>query len=88
MESPTLPKGMTELKFNFIKTGQFAGTGELYVNGKKVDEKTMPKMHISTYSLAETFDVGRDTGTQVSKLYTGPSPFKGALDKVTITLSE
>ena len=88
MESSTLPKGMTELKFNFIKTGQFAGTGELYVNGKKVDEKTMPKMHISTYSLAETFDVGRDTGTQVSKLYTGPSPFKGALDKVTITLSE
>lgn len=88
MESPTLPKGITELKFNFIKTGQFAGTGELYVNGKKVDEKAMPKMHISTYSLAETFDIGRDTGTQVSKLYTGPSPFKGALDKVTITLTE
>jgi arylsulfatase len=88
MESPTLPKGMTELKFNFIKTGQFAGTGELYINGKKVDEKAMPKMHISTYSLAETFDVGRDTGTQVSKLYTGPSPFNGALDKVTITLTE
>lgn len=88
LESPTLPKGMTELKFNFIKTGQFAGTGELYINGKKVDEKAMPKMHISTYSLAETFDVGRDTGTQVSKLYTGPSPFKGALDKVTITLTE
>ena len=24
------------MKFNFIKTGEFAGTGELYVNGKKV----------------------------------------------------
>jgi len=45
-------------------------------------------MHISTYSLAETFDVGRDTGTQVSKLYTGPFPFRGALDKVVITLAD
>ena len=44
----------------------------------------MPKMHISTYSLAETFDVGRDTGTQVSKLYTGPFPFVGKLDNVII----
>ncbi len=48
----------------------------------------MPQMHISTYSLAETFDVGRDTGTQVSKLYTDPFPFQGALDRVVITLSE
>ena len=88
LKSPKLPKGKTELKFNFIKTGPFAGTGELYVNGKKVDETEMPKMHISTYSLAETFDVGRDTGTQVSKLYTDPFPFTGALDKVVITLTD
>jgi arylsulfatase len=46
----------------------------------------MPKMHISTYSLAETFDVGRDTGTQVSKQYSGPFPFTGELDKVVIEL--
>jgi arylsulfatase len=88
MGSPPLPKGPTELKFNFIKSGPFAGTGELYVNGKKVDKVGMPKMHISTYSLAETFDVGRDTGTQVSKLYKGPFQFKGALDKVLIKLSD
>ena len=31
--------------------------------------------------LAETFDIGRDTGTQVSKLYTGPFPFNGELDR-------
>ncbi len=45
-------------------------------------------MHISTYSLAETFDVGRDTGTQVSKLYNGPFPFTGELDRVAITLTD
>ena len=88
LKSPVLPGGMTELKFNFIKTKEFGGTGELYVNGKKVDEIDMPRMHISTYSLAETFDVGRDTGTQVSKLYTDPFPFNGVLDRVVVTLTD
>lgn len=86
--SEELTEGQTELKVNFIKTKEFGGTGELYVNGEKVAEVEMPKMHISTYSLAETFDVGRDTGTQVTKLYSGPFPFKGDLDRVVITLTD
>jgi arylsulfatase len=49
----------------------------------------MPKMHISTYSLAETFDVGIDNGTQVDPDYAGsPFPFTGDLDRVTITLTD
>jgi len=89
LTSKTLPKGKADLKFNFIKTRPFGGKGELYVNGSKVDETDMPKMHISTYSLAETFDVGRDTGTQVDPNYEGgPFPFTGDLDRVTITLKD
>jgi len=88
MKSPRLPKGTTDVKFNFTKTKEFGGTGELYINGEKVDEVEMPLMHISTYSLAETFDVGRDTGTQVSKMYTDPFAYNGALDRVTITVSD
>ena len=89
LTSPPLPTGPTELRFNFIKTGPFAGDGELYVNGEKVDETHMPEMHRSTYSLAETFDVGMDTGTQVDPAYEGgPFPFTGELDKVTITLKD
>ena len=88
MSSPILPEGKTELKFKFIKTKEFGGIGELYVNGKKVDEVDMPQMHISTYSLAETFDIGRDTGTQVSRLYDDPFPFNGKLDKVTIIITD
>ena len=88
MSSSPLPRGSTDLRFNFIKTEEFGGTGELYVNGERVDEVDMPDMHISTYSLAETFDVGRDTGTQVSDLYTGVFEFNGALDRVAITLSD
>jgi arylsulfatase len=45
-------------------------------------------MHRSTYSLAETFDIGIDTGTQVSKIYSGTNEFTGELDKVLITLTE
>ena len=88
MQAPPLPKGRTELKFNFTKTREFGGTGELYVNGAKVAESDMPKMHISTYSLAETFDIGRDTGTQVSKIYKDPFPFQGVLDRVVIRLTD
>ena len=72
----------------FIKTREFGGTGQLFVNGEMVAEQDMPRMHISTYSLAETFDVGKDTGTQVSHLYEDPFPFRGELDRVRITLTD
>jgi arylsulfatase len=89
LSSAALPQGETELKFNFIKTVEFGGTGELYVNGDMVDSVDMPQMHISTYSLAETFDVGRDTGTQVDPNYEGGVfEFTGALDRLFVTLKD
>jgi arylsulfatase A-like enzyme len=88
MESKPLDRGAIDVKFNFIKTQDFGGIGELYVNGEKVDETEMPLMHVSTYSLAETFDVGRDTGTQVSKMYTDPFPYDGELDRVVFTVAD
>jgi arylsulfatase len=88
LESPKLRSGTADVKFNFIKTQEFGGKGELYINGEKVDEVEMPLMHISTYSLAETFDVGRDTGTQVSTMYEDPFPYDGALDRVTFRIGE
>ena len=48
----------------------------------------MPQMHVATYSLAETFDIGMDTGTQVSDLYTGTFKFNGKLDRVIFTVSD
>jgi len=88
LRSPRLPRGATALRFNFIKTHEFGGVGELYVNGELVDTVEMPQMHISTYSLAETFDIGRDTGTQVSDLYNDPFVFDGELDRVVFNLSD
>ena len=88
LESPSLPSGPTDLEFRFTLTQPFGGFGELFVNGEKVDEIEMPQMHISTYSLAETFDVGRDTGTQVSSMYADPFPFSGVIDQVRISLQD
>ena len=88
LESPPLPTGPTDLKFNFILTQPFGGTGELFINGEKVDEIEMPQMHIATYSLAETFDVGLDTGTQVTDMYGDPFPFTGVIDRVIINVSD
>ena len=88
LESPALEEGKTDIVFKFTATKAFGGKGELFINGTKVDDVEMPEMHRSTYSLAETFDVGIDTGTQVSKLYKGPNKFKGELDRVTITLTD
>ena len=95
LESPPLPEGTVDIKFNFIETGGKTkglpgGKGELYINGKKVDEVDMPDMHISTFSLSETFDVGIDAGTPVSNKYriTNHYPFTGKLDKVVVTLTE
>lgn len=97
LTSPKLPRGKTDLKFNFILDRSvidgtmkpWAGTGELYVNGEKVAEDYFKAMHISTYSLAETFDVGIDNGTQVDPNYEGdPFKFNGELNKVVITLTD
>jgi arylsulfatase A-like enzyme len=86
LESPPLAKGRNEVKFAFAHTGNFAGTGELFVNGKSVGKVDMPKTHPSAFSLSETFDVGRDNGTQVSNLYEGEFPYTGSLDKVVFDL--
>ena len=87
--SPALPTGKVDLKFNFIKTGMFRGTGELYVNGEKVAEGVLPHTVPSTFSLTESFDVGVDNGTPVSNNYKQKEhfPFTGQIDRVTITLT-
>jgi arylsulfatase len=86
LKSGRLPTGTTELGFKFIHAGDFAGKGELYVNGSKVDEIDMPVTHPATFSLSEPFGVGRDDGTQVSSFYTDAFPFTGDLDKVVFEL--
>jgi hypothetical protein len=88
--SPELPSEKVDLKFNFIKTGNLKGTGELYVNGKKVAESAIDQTVPSAFSVSESFDVGVDNGTPVSNNYKTKDHFRftGELDKVTITLKQ
>ena len=93
--SPKLGKGTVDIKFDFVEKGSPVrgipgGVGYLYINGKKVDEVNMEEMHISTFSLSETFDVGIDAGTPVSNKYTVKNhfPFTGELDKVIFRITE
>ena len=95
VESPPVGTGRVEIKFVFIETGGVTeglpgGKGELYINDKKVGEVELPDMHISTFSLSETFDVGIDAGTPVSNKYSVKNhfPYTGELDKVVFRLTE
>lgn len=88
LRSELLPTGETTLEFRFELTAPFAGIGHLYVNGEQVDEVEMPAMHFSTYSLQETFDIGQDTGTNVSRHYDDNFHFTGSLDRVVINVPQ
>jgi hypothetical protein len=71
----------------FIHAGNFAGTGELFIDDAKVGEVDMPQTHNATFSLSEPFDVGIDNGTPVSTLYRDHNPYQaGTLDKVVFRL--
>lgn len=95
LESPKLGAGEVHIKFDFVekgspKRGIPGGVGTLSINGEKVDETTLEEMHVSTFSLSETFDVGVDAGTPVSNKYAVKNhfPYTGELDKVIVKLTE
>jgi hypothetical protein len=95
LESPNLGTGEVQIKFDFTENGSPkrgipGGVGALYINGDKVDKTTLEEMHISTFSLSDTFDVGIDAGTPVSNKYSLKNhfPYTGELDKVIIRLTE
>jgi len=95
LESPKLGTGKVDIKFDFVEKGSPirgipGGIGKLYVNGEMVDETELTEMHISTFSLSETFDVGIDAGTPVSDKYSVKNhfPYTGKLDKVVFNLTE
>ena len=88
LTSPALERGPAKIVMRYVQQTDEGGHGELWINGKKVDETPMPKVHLSTFSLSETFDVGMDAGTQVSKIYHGRSEFQGDLDRVVFRLTD
>ena len=83
-----LPQGEVELTAKYEAVGPQTGKVALYVNGERVAEGDVGRTMPGTFSLSETFDVGVDTGTPVSRDYSRDNEFRGTLDRVVVSLSQ
>jgi arylsulfatase len=81
-----LPRGAVELRAVYEAHEDGTGTVTLYVNGQQVGSGDVGRTHPGQFSLSETFDVGQDTGTPVSRDYTRDNAFSGTLDRVVISM--
>jgi arylsulfatase len=82
-----LPPGKATLRFVFTRTGNNTGKGTLFVNDRQVGEGEIPHTVPARHSVTETFDIGRDEGSQVSTEYQGLSRFPGKVGKVVFDVS-
>ena len=85
-----VPIGKSTVKMDFIyegKEGEMAKGGNiiLYVNGNKIGEGKMDKSIPGRFGI-DTFGIGEDTGSPVSKYYSPPFKFTGNILKVDIEL--
>ena len=89
-ENP-LAAGKHEVRYAFIADAPKPGTGgkcELYVDGQKVAEGTIPKTQPFMFSADEGVDVGQDLETAVSNDYAqGNNAFSGRIEHVTIDIA-
>ncbi|WP_346863112.1 arylsulfatase [uncultured Draconibacterium sp.] len=81
-----VPSGEVELKAEYEVAEGLSGMVTLYINGNKVGQGEIGRIHAVMYSLSETFDVGEDTGTLVSKEYNRENEFSGTLDKLVVRI--
>ena len=81
-----LPAGEVVIEAKYIAGDNMTGTVTLSVNGEEVGRGEVTRTEPGTWSLSETFDVGQDTGTSVSKDYDRDNEFSGNLDRVVIRI--
>jgi len=58
----------------------------LFINGTSAGKVNVDRILMVTYSISETFDVGVDMGSPVSKEYDRENEFSGNLEKVVVSL--
>jgi len=84
-----LPKGNATVGFEYThESTEYGGggTGRLFIDGKQVGEARFAHVPPGAYSATETFDIGMDLGSAVSKQYQGPFEFTGTINHVKIDL--
>jgi arylsulfatase len=85
-----LPAGPVTFRYEFQYDGGGigkGGTSHLFVNGRRVAKGRIARTVPFVFSLDETFDVGRDTGSAVAD-YQAPFPFTGTIKKVVVELGK
>ncbi len=95
--SKKLPKGKVVVKAVYKVgkpngKGPDSGTGTvtLFINGEKIGEGRVERTQPGMFSISETFDVGVDTGTPVSRDYTRTegNELRDHVTKVTVTMDD
>jgi hypothetical protein len=80
-----IPEGKTTLRFQFTKTGENQGKGELFIDGQKTGEGEIPHTIPIAIALAgEGLCCGRDIGMPVTDDYESPFTFTGKIKQVTV----
>lgn len=86
--SKKLPDGMASVKIDFAYDGGGAGKGgmfTLYLNNEKVGEARVDATVPARFGI-DTFGIGEDTGSPVTKSYPAPFEFQGKIAEVNIEL--
>ena len=84
-----LKPGASTIRVEFKYDGGGVGKGgtvSLFVNDKKVGEGKVEKTVPGRFSADETFDVGLDTGSPVSRDYQSPNRYTGTIKKVEVSI--
>ncbi|MHA7099068.1 arylsulfatase [Roseivirga pacifica] len=88
--SKKLPDGMASVKIDFTYDGGGVGKGglfTLYLNNEKVGEAQVAQTVAGRYGI-DTFGIGEDSGSPVTKNYTAPYKFAGRINEVSIKLND
>ena len=86
--SGPLPTGEVTLRAEYEAGENLTGKVTLFVNDEEAGQVTLDRVMPGTYSISETFDVGQDTGSPVSRSYTRDNEFTGDLDRVIVQLED
>ncbi len=81
-----LPEGPVTVRFEFIKTGENQGKGILFIDGRMVGSGSIARTVPNIFGIAETFDVGEDSGSPVTDAYAAPFTYGGKLKSLQVDL--
>ncbi|MCM2459326.1 arylsulfatase [Pseudomonas sp. CG7] len=81
-----LSSGKSELRFEFKNINKQQAVGTLFIDGKQVGQAEISRLVPMMFSINETFDIGRDTGSPVMNDYGDVAEFSGKIDNITFKI--